>query len=97
MQKYTILKTATTIALVAGLGVGAASLVAPLGVWLGLWQFGTGFQILGSVNPYTGWVGLACLVTALAVLGLAKKWQMPNGVMLFNLAAGGALAAGIAW
>jgi len=97
MQKYTILKTATTIALVAGLGVGAASLVAPLGVWLGLWQFGTGFQILGSVNPYTGWVGLACLVTALAVLGQAKKWQMPNGVMLFNLAAGGALAAGIAW
>jgi len=85
------------LALLAGGGIGLASLVAPLGVWLGLWEFGTGFQILGAVNPYTGWVGLGCLVTGGVLLGLAKKNHATNGVVLFNMAAGGALAAGIAW
>lgn len=85
------------LALLTGGGVGLTSLIAPLGTWLGLWQFGTGFQILGAVNPYTGWVGLACLICGIALLALAHQKQTGNGVVLFNLAAGGALAAGIAW
>jgi len=97
MNSKLVMKIIAIIALVAGLGVGAASLIAPLGVWLGAWQFGTGFQILGAVNPYTGWVGLTCLVIGIVLLLVAKQKHMENGVMLFNLAAGGALAAGIAW
>jgi uncharacterized protein (DUF1499 family) len=97
MNSNTVMKIVAGLALVAGLGAGGASLVAPMGVWLGLWPFGTGFQILGAVNPYTGWIGLGCLITGLILLGLAKKWHTGNGVLLFNLAAGGALAAGIAW
>ena len=85
------------LALLIGGGVGLAALIAPLGTWLGLWQFGTGFQILGAVNPYTGWIGLACLIIGIALLALAHHKQTGNGVTLFNLAAGGALAAGIAW
>lgn len=84
-------------ALAAGLGVGFVALVAPLGVWLGLWAFGTGFNILGGVYPYTGWVGLACLAVAVILAVLAKKQGAANAVSLFNLAAAGALAAGIAW
>jgi hypothetical protein len=85
------------LALFIGGSVGLASLIAPLGTWLGLWQFGTGFQILGTVNPYTGWIGLVCLLTGIALLVLAHYKETGNGVTLFNLAAGGALAAGIAW
>jgi len=85
------------LALVAGGGLGLAALIAPMGVWLGLWQFGTGFQILGAVNPYTGWTGLGCLIVGLALLALAHYKQTGDGVKLFNVAAAGALAAGIAW
>ncbi len=85
------------LALLFGGGAGLASLIAPLGTWLGLWQFGTGFEILRAVNPYTGWIGLVCLTTGFALLALAHHKGTGNGVTLFNLAAGGALAAGIAW
>lgn len=85
------------LALFIGGSVGLAALVAPLGVWLGAWEFGTGFQILGAVNPYTPWVGLGCLAVALALFGLAHKRGTGNGVTLFNMAAAGALASGIAW
>lgn len=97
MTKNIVLKIIAGLALISGLGVGVASLVAPMGVWLGMWQFGTGFQILGAVNPYTGWVGLGCLITGFILLAAARHLQTNNGVVLFNLAAGGALAAGIAW
>jgi hypothetical protein len=85
------------LALLIGGAAGFASLIAPLGTWLGLWQFGTGFQILRAVNPYTGWIGLVCLATGFALLALAHQKGTGNGLTLFNLAAGGALAAGIAW
>jgi hypothetical protein len=97
MAKKTLLIVIAGIALVIGGGAGLAALIAPMGVWLGIWEFGTGFQILGTVNPYTGWIGLGCLVTGLALLGLAHKLNTGNGVTLFNLAAAGALASGLAW
>jgi len=88
---------AAVAALIAGGGTGLASLIAPLGVWVGLWQFGTGFSILGVVYPLAGWVGLGCMIAALALAGGATLKHTGNAVTLFNLAAAGALAAGLAW
>lgn len=85
------------LAVVGGVGIGLGALSASLGVWLGLWPFGTGFQILGAVNPYTGWVALVCLAVATALLALAQLLKTGNGIKLFSFAATGALAAGIAW
>ena len=91
------MKIIAWIALVIGGGIGLAALVAPLGIWLNLWDFTTGFSILGGIYPFTGWVGLGCLVVAGGLLAAAKKLGTDNGIVLFNLAAAGALASGIAW
>jgi hypothetical protein len=40
--------------LALGLIVGLIILAAPAGTWLGLWVFGTGFQILITLDPFTG-------------------------------------------
>ncbi|MDC0598325.1 DUF1499 domain-containing protein [Gammaproteobacteria bacterium] len=85
------------LALLIGVGIGLAALTASLGVWLGLWTFGTGFQILGAVNPYTGWVAVVCLVDAITLLALAQLWKTGTSVKLFSLAFIGALAASMAW
>lgn len=96
-KKDSWMKWAAIAALIAGGSTGLISLIAPLGVWVGLWQFGTGFSILGFVYPLAGWVGLACMMDALILAGLASLKGKGNAVTLFNLAAAGALAAGLAW
>lgn len=88
---------AALVTLAVGGLAGLAALIAPAGVWLGLWPFGTGFTILGAVSPWTPWVALACLAAAVVLLVLAKKAQLPNATMLGGLALAGALASGIAW
>jgi hypothetical protein len=92
-----ILWVGAIFAFVIGVGTGFAALSASLGVWLGMWEFGTGFTILGAVNPYTGWVALFCLLEAIALLVMAKSWKSANGSKLFSFAMTGALAAAIAW
>jgi hypothetical protein len=85
------------VALVVGVGTGLSALSASLGVWLGLWGFGKGFQILGAVNPYTGWVALFCLIEGIALLIMSKLWHSTNGPKLFSYAIVGSIAACIAW
>lgn len=97
IKNTTLLNSVATLTLLGGGGIGLAALSAPLGIWLGLWEFGTGFKILRGVFPFTGWIGLGCLVIAIALLGTAKKLGADNGIDLFNMAAAGALASGIAW
>lgn len=80
-----------------GVAVGLATLVAPMGVWLGFWSFGTGFKILGTVNPYTGIVVLACVVAAVSLFIAASIYKTENAVRLATLAMIGAMASGIAW
>ena len=85
------------LALLIGGGIGLSIFIAPLGAWLGLWNFATEFWILRAANPFTGWIGLACLVIGLGLFAMAQIKKTGNEVFLFNLATGGALAAGIAW
>lgn len=84
-------------AFVIGAGIGLAALSASLGVWFGVWNFSTGFQILGSVNPYTKWVAIFCLIEGIALFILAKTWKMENATKLSSYAFIGAIAAAIAW
>ncbi|MBN1238256.1 MAG: DUF1499 domain-containing protein [Gammaproteobacteria bacterium] len=89
------LKALAWLALIAGLAIGAVALAAPVGVWLGLWDFRTGFQLLFSVaSPWGDTVAIAAAVTGVVVVLLAAVLRTGNAVKLGVLAFAGAL---IAW
>ena len=89
------LKALGWLALIAGLAVGAIALAAPVGVWLGLWEFGTGFQLLFNVaNVWGVRVALAAAIVGVALIVLARVLGTGNGLKLGALAFAGAL---IAW
>ena len=89
------LKALAWLALIAGLVVGAIALAAPVGVWLGLWEFGTGFQLLFNVVTVWGLrVSLAAALIGVALISVALVLGTGNGIKLGALAFAGAL---IAW
>ncbi len=60
------------LALLAGVAIGALALAAPLGVWLGVWDFTVGFQLLFTyANAWGRIVAFGGLLIA-AVLLLAR-------------------------
>lgn len=88
------LKGLAWLALLAGAAVGAIALAAPVGVWLGLWDFQTGFQLLFNVaNAWGLTVALAAAAAGVALLVLARVVGAGNGVRLGALAFAGALLA----
>ncbi len=89
-----------TIAGAVGILTALVALAAPLGTWLGLWQFGTGFQVLFS--PPNGPAGLT--VTTLAPWIAVVAAVIGVGTMLAGgsrkhagIALAGAAAAGLAF
>jgi len=92
-----VLSAIAVLALVLGLGFGALALVASLGVWLGLWQFGTGFAILTIAHDW-GWIiAIMCVLDAIAIFVLARALGMSNGPRLAGFALVGAIAAALAY
>lgn len=91
------LRRGALLAFLVGTGAGLGTLIAPAGVWFGLWPFGTGFVVLGAVNPWTPRIALLCLVAAVILYALARKARLSNANSLAGLALAGALASGIAW
>ncbi len=88
------LKALAWLALLAGLAVGALALAAPLGVWLGLWNFQTGFQLLFNyANAWGDLVALAAAAVGVALLVLAAVLGTGRGVRLAAPAFVGALVA----
>ena len=83
--------------LAIGLIVGLIILAAPAGTWLGLWVFGTGFQILIGLDPFTHWIAALCALGLLAVIVLAVKSKAQNAARLCTFAAVGTLSAFLAW
>lgn len=83
--------------LAIGLIVGLIILAAPAGTWLGLWVFGTGFQILIALDPFTHWIAALCALGLLAVIVLAVKSKAQNTARLCTFAAVGTLSAFLAW
>ena len=89
-------------AMLAGLAIGGLALAAPLGVWLGLWEFGTGFQLLFgedriSATGWGLWVAIATAVVAVAIFVLAFALGARNGTKLTVMALIGTLAAALAY
>lgn len=96
-SKGTWLNRAALLVLGIGLLTGLIALLAPLGIWLGLWEFGSGFNILRFIVPYTGPVALACLFAGVALAALAGVWHTGGAPRFFLFGLLGALAAGLAW
>ena len=95
--KRTWLWRAAWLALALGLLAGFVALLAPLGIWLGLWEFPTGFAILRFIVPLSGWIALAALAAGLLLALLGRAWRTGRArvFLLFGLL--GAAAAGFAW
>ncbi|MBN4075344.1 DUF1499 domain-containing protein [Gammaproteobacteria bacterium AH-315-E17] len=83
--------------LTVGLIIGLIFLAAPAGTSLGLWVFGTGLQILITLDPYTHWIAIVCAVGLLAVVIMAIRSKAENTVKLCTFAAIGTLSAFLSW
>ena len=80
------------LALVAGLAVGGVALASAVGIWLGLWDFRMGFDMLQHVGVVGQAVTAAALVAAAAVFVLGKRLTGGGGSKLPVLALIGAIA-----
>jgi len=96
-SKKTYLDCIAIAVLAVGLIVGLIILAAPAGTWLGLWVFGTGFQILITLDPFTHWIAALCAVGLLAVAIMAIRTKAKNTTKLCTFAAIGTLSAFLAW
>lgn len=83
--------------LAVGLIIGLIILAAPVGTGLGLWVFGTGFQILITADPFTHWIAILCALGLVVVVGMAIKTQAKNTTKLCTYAAIGTISAFLAW
>jgi len=88
---------ASLFALLISGGAALAMLVAPLGVWLGLWPFGTAFGILGKVYPLTTWIAALAALAAVVLYVLARKADSDKALRILLMPSLGALACAIAW
>lgn len=87
-----ILSALAILTLVVGIGVGLYSLFAALGVWMGMWDFRRGFDMLRSVNPATYWLAWISLAITVIVFAIAKRLALPTAKRLTSLAAIGTVA-----
>jgi uncharacterized protein (DUF1499 family) len=85
------------LALLAGLAIGLMAVAASLGVWVGLWDFRRGFELLRSANENGKTIAMVCLAVTVVIFGLSKRFQLHNGNLLSSLAAIGTIAAALAW
>lgn len=90
------------LALLAGLAIGAFALAAPLGVWLGLWEFGTGFQMLFggeqiSATAWGYWIAIGSALVAVVIFIFARLLGAKNSGRLTAMALIGAIVAALAY
>lgn len=93
----TILKVAAALAGIAGIGLALLALAAPLGVWLGLWDFRQGFSMLRSAQPFVMWITIGCALATVLLLVLSKRAHLQNSPRLIKIAGAATIAAAIAW
>jgi len=83
--------------LVAGLGLGAYALAASLGVWAGMWDFRTGFNMLRFVNATADWAAWITLAAAIGIFLAARKLAPAKVKRLSTTAAIGCVACTLAY
>lgn len=83
--------------LIGGVALGGLALVSALGIWVGLWDFRTGFSLLRPANSYAPWVaGFGVLIT-IGLFVFCKVRGIDKGLRLSALAAVGTLAAALVY
>lgn len=85
------------ITLVVGLGLGAYGLFSALGVWMGMWDFRTGFNMLRAVNNNADWAAWVGLIVTIGVFFGARRLAMPNTQRLTAFAAAGTIVAALVY
>ncbi len=85
------------LALVAGLAIGGVSLVSAMGIWVGLWDFRTGFAMLQFVGEFGRLVAAAALVAGVAVYALGRRLGAGGTRRWTALALIGTIAAGLGY
>ena len=68
--------------LLAGVGVGVFTLAAAAGIWLGLWDFRRGFDLLRISNNYSDIVAWIGLLTTIAIVIATKLFDTANVIRL---------------
>ena len=92
-----VLYFASLIVITAGIVQGALTLASAAGVWIGLWDFRRGFELLRLANTYGDVVFWTCSALTLAILFAAKLWNTGNTLRLGTIAVTGTIIAGIAY
>lgn len=92
-----LLRIIAALAIIAGFGLGLIGLAASLGVWVGLWDFRQGFDMLRFVNSYAAWVAVLSLGAGFILLAASRLPAARGAKKLGLLAICAALAAGLAW
>ena len=86
----------TVAAGIVGMLTAIAGLSAPVGIWLGLWEFDTGIRILfnpgaPNVTSVASWVAIAAAIVGMGALMLGGQRTRAAFALL------GAAGAGLAW
>ena len=90
-------KIEAIIVLLAGAGIGLIALAGPLGVWLGLWNFGRGFDLLRLVNSYADWIAGIALLVAVSIFAVSFVKPIKNSLQLSGMALIGCVCAALAF
>lgn len=85
------------VAAAGGLGIGLYALLGPLGVWFGVADFRTGFDMLRRVNAAADWIAAIALTLTLVAFVGAKVLGWGNSMKLAGLALAGTVAAALAF
>lgn len=91
------LVVAAWASLAVGLGLGAYALAASLGVWVGLWDFRAGFNMLRFVNASADWAAWITLAVSIGIFLGARKLAPEKTQRLTTLAAIGCVACALAY
>lgn len=92
-----VLTALAVLTFIAGIGMGVYALFASLGVWMGMWDFRRGFDMLRGVNASADWLAWIGLLITIAVFLGAKRLALHNARRLSTLAAIGTVAAALAY
>ena len=85
------------LSLIAGVGLGAYALFASLGVWMGMWDFRTGFNMLRSVNNIADWAAWVGLIVTIGVFFSARRLALRGTLRLTAFAAAGTIVAALVY
>jgi len=92
-----IVSTIAILSLVIGIALGIYTLFAAVGVWFGLWDFRTGFNMLSIVNASANWLAAISLAIVIGVFFTARRLKLNNATRLTSFAAIGAIVAVLAY